>query len=457
LLQQLVTANCRQTLAAERGYAFLNVMRLHVAAFAAALISFAAPAAGQDYSREYAAANELRTICQADSGRLWGANLCGPLLVVNPATRMAWGTQGDNSGVLQRFGDGWVGALPNGVPIANASVDWGGARWAMVMGPLPEAAIDRRVLVMHEAWHRIQQQIGLPQAPSDCAHLETERGRYLLRLEMRALSTALLSSGRARQRASREALAFRAARLREFPAAGSQEPALDRNEGLASYTGVKLGAGAEAEIYAMRTLNAYDTHQAFARSYAYATGPAYGLLLDSANSNWRSQLAAYSPADLLAIAVRAEQMSNGDMQAAAARYDGPGILRQERDRAEAQRQRIAEFRNRFASGPRLELPLSNMQMEFDPNQVTPIDGLGSVYGTLTIRDGWGELRSNGGALISSDFRRVVVALPEASGLSGPGWSVGLTPAYIVGPPGPTGARTLTAPPPPSTEPPNAGN
>lgn len=432
-------------------------MRLRVAALAAALNCFAAPAAGQDYSREFAAANELRTMCQQDNGRLWGASICGPLLVVNPATRLAWATQGDTTGVLQRFGDGWVGSLPNGVPVANASVDWGGARWAMVMAPLPEAAIDRRVLVAHEAWHRIQQQIGLPQAPSDCAHLETERGRYFLRLEMRALSTALLSSGRARQRAAREALAFRTARLNEFATAGSQEPALDRNEGLASYTGVKLGAGAEAEIYAMRTLNAYDTHQAFARSYAYATGPAYGLLLDAMNPNWRGQLGAYAPADLLAIAVRAERMSSGDMQSAAARYDGPGILRQERDRAEAQRQRIAEFRNRFASGPRLELPLTNMQMEFDPNQVTPVDGLGAVYGTLTIRDRWGELRSTSGALISSDFRRVVVALPEGSGLSGPGWSVGLTPAYVIGPTGPTGARTLIAQPPPPTEPPTAAN
>ncbi len=41
---------------------------------------------------------------------------------------------------------------------------------------------------------------------------------------------------------------------------------------------------------------------------------------------------------------------------------------------------------RFATGPRLVLPLHGSRMEFDPNAVTPIEGLGSVYQSLVIRD-----------------------------------------------------------------------
>lgn len=91
---------------------------------------------------------------------------------------------------------------------------------------------------------------------------------------MRALASALRSRGSARHRSAREALMFRAARPAAFPAGAAGEAALDRNEGLASYTGVKLGAGDGADMFAARTLDDYDSHDAYARAYAYATCPA---------------------------------------------------------------------------------------------------------------------------------------------------------------------------------------
>ena len=84
-------------------------------------------------------------------------------------------------------------------------------------------------------------------------HLETERGRYLMRLELRALATAMLSNGRARRIAVKDALSFRMARLASFAEAPAAEAGLDRNEGLASYTGVRLGAGDQANLFAART------------------------------------------------------------------------------------------------------------------------------------------------------------------------------------------------------------
>ena len=84
---------------------------------------------------------------------------------------------------------------------------------------------------------------------------------------------------------------------------------------------------------------------------------------------------------------------------------------------------------------RLVLPLSSqMRMEFDPNQVTPVDGLGNVYGALTVHEAWGELRATQGALISGDYGSVIVAEPEISGVAGPGWTLTLAAGYrLVGP------------------------
>jgi hypothetical protein len=273
---------------------------------------------------------------------------------------------------------------------------------------------------------------------------------------LRALATAMLSNGRARRNATKDALAFRMARLASFPEAPAAESALDRNEGLASYTGVHLGAGDEAPLFAARTLNFYDQHDALARSYAYASGPAYGLLLDDYVRNWRASLAAWAPADLLVSPLRAEQLNARNLARRAERYGGPEIAAQERTRADNQRRLIAEITVRF-SGVRLELPLGQMQFEFNPDQVTPVPGLGTVYQQLVLRDAWGEIRANEGALISPTFNLLTASRPNPGGLSGPGWTLALAPGYRIGAPDAQGVlrpELIPAPPPETLRPDN---
>lgn len=419
--------------------------------FATCLAFSASPALAQDYRLQSSAAGELQQMCSADAGRLWGANLCGPLLIVDVNSRQVWATQRDNLGVLTlTAGGGWIGVLPQGVLVANTTVEWAGVRWIMVVGPLPDDAAARRVLVAHESWHRVQTSIGLPMQDAIAAHLETERGRYLMRLEMRALSTAMLSSGRARRDATKDAIAFRMARLATFPEALAAETALDRNEGLASYTGVYLGAGSQSHLYAARALTAADEQQALARSYAYATGPAYGLLLDEYAPSWRTALSSWAPADLLVSPLRVQPLPSAGLNRRAQRYDGPLVASEERDRAETQRRVIADLQARFR-GARLELPLGQMQFEFDPNQVTPIDGLGTFYQRLVVRDVWGELRATEGALISPTFSVLTAANPTLAGTSGPGWILTLNHAYVITVPDVDGVvrPQLIPPPPPS--------
>jgi len=397
-------------------------------------VAWLSPAAAQDRVLAAAAASELRAMCQADGGRLWNIDLCGPLMVVDPATRRVWTSDPDAAGLLTQSGGGWVGGLPVGVTVANTTTEWAGVRWIQVIEPLPDDETHRRVLLAHEAWHRAQVALGFPALPSDCAHLESERARVLMRLEFRALGTAMRSSGRARRQAAEEALLFRAVRLSEYRNAGSQEEALDRNEGLAAYTGVRLGATDNVDLYVARTLDRYDRHQALARSYAYASGPAYGLLLDDFRPNWRFELGGASPARLLADTLQLGSWRDSDVRRAGERYGMGQIAAEERTRAETQRARMTDLRLRFDRGPRLELPLTNMQMEFDPNAVTPIENLGNFYATLTIRDTWGELRATEGALISTNLQRVVVTSPGVGALSGPGWQLALAPGYqLVGP------------------------
>src|SRR5437763_14976116 len=61
----------------------------------------------------------------------------------------------------------------------------------MVMWPLPESPTRRARLLMHELFHRIQDDLGLPALSPPNAHLGTLEGRIWLQLEWRALRQAL--------------------------------------------------------------------------------------------------------------------------------------------------------------------------------------------------------------------------------------------------------------------------
>jgi len=408
----------------------------------AAFTSLAAPAVGQDVMAASGAYRELQEICAEDRGRLWGLDLCGPTIIVDPTTRAAWASTGDNLGALRDTGAGWVGTLPPDAPLANTSVEWGGRRWIMLLAPLPEDETDRRVLLAHEAWHRIQPQLGLGAQRGDALHLDEERARVLLRLEFRALGTALRSRGRARQSAVRDALIFRAARHAAFADAAATETALDRNEGLAAYTGIKLGVHDNADLYAARIVDDFDSHDAYARAFAYASGPAYALILDRLDDDWRRTLGGSTPADMLLGIVEPRIGDSRELREATERYGGASITAEERARAEMRAAILAGIRQTYAQGPRLELPLISMRMEFNPNQITAIPNLGSYYVILTIRDAWGELRSTDGAVITTDFQRVIARHPDASGLAGPGWVLALNPGYQLVRPGSDGVWTI---------------
>lgn len=399
-----------------------------------ALLIAVAPARAAAEVTPGQAFSDMEGLCARDEMALWGVSLCGPLLIVDGATRAVHANRADAENKLALAGTGvWGGTLPAGIGIANTAVDWAGVRWTMVVAPLPEAAAPRRVLLAHESFHRIQERLGIALSGATNAHLETEAGRTWLRLEMRALAAALLAKEDApRLLATRDALAFRAARLAAFPGADVEERALDRGEGLAEYSGVRL-ATANSEAYAAEKLRVADAHGALARSYAYATGPAWGILLDELEgywrtARWRRAVGQRAPAEILAARVR---LDRAPIVERSARYDGGAIAAEEAARAATTAARVAGYRARFAEGPRLVAPLSQFQMEMNPDAVTPVADLGQVYATLTLRDAWGVFVARGDALIAADLKSLVAAQPtvEAGRIVGPDWTLTLKPGW----------------------------
>jgi hypothetical protein len=315
--------------------------------------------------------------------------------------------------------------LPPEIGIANTATLFRGELttmipWTSLQG---QTSTQRRRLLMHESFHRLQKEIGFPASNENNEHLDTVDGRVWLQLELRALASALRTTGEARTRALTDAVSFRAARRAAFPGAEEKERGLENNEGLAEYTGWALrGTTAEESRQALaRRLETLDPNISFVRGFAYQTGPAYGLLLDVLKPGWTR---SYKASDDLGavLGAAAGGLKPGAPQADA--YDGAALRAAEEKRDRDRRDRIALFRARLVEGPVLELPMKDGNFIFDPNGVTPLGDAGNAYQTLQINAAWGRLKVDSGARITSDWTTLFVPAADRAKLElKPGWKV----------------------------------
>ncbi len=409
----------------------------------AALFAQAAAPAPIDTALARRYFDEAAEVVRLDGGNLWGIPFDGTLIFGDQATRMVVAARGDTGGVLRRAGSVWIGTMPSNQNVANTAAEWGGVRWTTVRWPPPpgddpEARALRAELFAHELWHGIQARLGLPMDDAPNAHLDEREGRLWLRLEARALQYALQADGEDRRTALQDALLFRATRHARFPDAGEAERKLERHEGMAGYTGLRLSGrdGTSMRARARALLDDVDRGVHLARSFAYGTGPAYGLLLDELAPDWRARvIAGAGPAELLRESVPRDE-GTGDAVARGSRYGYEPVALAEVLRERERDARRAELTARLVDGAIVRLPFEQMQMQLDPQNVEPLGTAGTVYRAIRISDRWGVLEAKDGAvLLAPDFSHAVVARParlEAGAIGvvrGDGWTLTLADGY----------------------------
>ncbi len=392
---------------------------------------------------------EARLACARDDGRLWGVSLCGAMLFMDPQSRAVVANQADGGGALEERNGVFVGSFPKDRNFANTATRWSGTDWATMVWPLAQEKRARVRLMMHESWHRIQgaavarrKGSGASGAGSDSnAHLDTRDGRILLQLEWRALEAALRSDGSKCREGVEDALTFRAYRRSLFPNAATAEAALELNEGLAEYTGVKLSTVSRREAIedAVSGLWGGPQRETFMRSFAYASGPAYGLLLDAVVPDWREGVAEGDDLGLLlakAFSISAPVALKEAVAARSGRYDGVPLAEAETRRDVVRQERLAKDRARFVEGPVLIIRLSQPNVQFNPGNLRPLEDLGTVYPTMTLKDRWGTLTVSDGALLNTTWSEVRVPAPTVAvgrPVRGEGWTLELKPGWIVAP------------------------
>lgn len=391
---------------------------------------FARPAVAQvDQQRAQEFFKEAQALCERDGGSLWGVSVCAPMVIADRRTQTFATSQPAPEG-----------ARPRQLGLVNAPVQWGGATWGAYMWDdvVNKTPRDRKELFLHELFHGVQPRLGLGAPALATEHLDAADGRYWLRLEWRALARALRESGDERNLAVRDALAFRQARRMLYPASVEDERAQEIGEGLAAYTGTVLAApsAADAIVGAVDLLDGAETtalEASFVRTFAYVSGPAYGLLLDASSPGWTRRVRGTD--DLGTVVMRALAVQPAtDATASATRYGGAEIRASEQKREQERQERLAELRRRFVDGPVLRIPGGGSGMS-DSRGAVVIPGVGTVYfGPFRASGVWGTLEAEKGVLVASDggSRRLAApARPDGAAIAGDGWTFKAAPGWVV--------------------------
>jgi len=379
---------------------------------------------------------EFRSLCDEDAGRLWGVSFCGPILLVDPGTRMAVANQADAGGVLEPRLGLFVGELPAEVGIANTATDWSGTRWTMLMWwSLSEDRKRRLRLMAHEAFHRLQPELDLAPFGEMNAHLDSADGRFWIQMEWNALQTALSVEGEIGRKALTDALAFRATRRDLFPMAAERETALEIFEGLAEYSGMRLAGYSDADTVEAVAASRED-ETGLVRSFAYVSGPIYGFLLDRTGVVWRDRVGSETDLGaLLAESTGLSPVSTDDAVRRAESYGGPALLAAERERERERMEQIAAWRASLIDGPVLIVDLTAVSSgTFDPGRVFPFDESRTVYTTRELIGEWGVLTVTDAPILednSAGRAQVSLAGVASDLLEGEGWRLELDDGWVI--------------------------
>jgi hypothetical protein len=388
------------------------------------------------------ALGELAAVCEDGGKLLWHKSLCGPVVLVSPATRAAVANRQDPDGRFQRDGDVFAGVFPEQFTPSNTAIHWGGQEWSTVVLPLPGDPFQRLKLLAHESFHRIQPSLGLGAPDTPDPYLDTEAGRLWLRLELRALARALRSEGPAGRQSAADAMLFRIYRYRLCPGSEALETGMEKQEGLAEYTGAFIALRATGEDIGReaRAVEAFEDSDAFARSFGYATGPALGLLLDRYAQGWRDRAASASLHSMLvsALGVQASEDLQRAAKGRASLYGYSAVAAAEREREGRHSAYLAEMNRRFVDGPTLDFPsAADMNRNFNPQTLVPFPPHGTYYPTGIFSASWGKLVvESGGALVAPDNMSVRVPGPidpDARPVHGVGWVLHLEPGWVIRP------------------------
>ncbi|MGE5382216.1 MAG: hypothetical protein ACM3PX_02170 [Omnitrophica WOR_2 bacterium] len=356
---------------------------------------------------------DVKTICDKDNGALWGKNIWGPILYIDRETRAIIANQQDSAGILKKVENLYFGTFPSDNIVANSTTNIWGTFWATV-SMLPEDDFTRNSLFIHEAFHRLQPELGVTNKGYENNHLDNITARILMKLEWSALKTSIIKSDSIDCHSILDALIFRNYRRSLFPGSDSMENRFEIHEGLAEYTSNKLCSSSvkELEGHLLAKHEDYWNKESLVRSFGYYSGFFYAFLLDCAKINWRGSVTSSTDLGML-LRDSLNLIMPHNLQKAydsiKTNYDYSAIKDSEELIRKTKEALISKYTDSFLKNPVLKIGLIYPHFGFNVNSLQPLDSCGVVYETIVIIDEWGTLNvSSEGCLISNDWSYALV-------------------------------------------------
>lgn len=363
--------------------------------------------------------NELDSLCSLDNGNLWGVNLYGATMFVFPESRLIIANEPDKNGKLVHEDGLFIGELPESINIANTSMEWNGKKWTMVnWGAISENdKYSRGKLLVHESWHRNQEDIGIKPVMTKNIYLDELQGSILLKLEFMALSHAINSNSDDKISHLKNALIIRAYRQSLFPK--NNENMFELHEGMAEYTGLIL-CGIDTALLptvVSKQLELAMDKEGLANSFPYLTGPAYGTLFDELKNGWINDIKKGESLPEIGSQIINKKLPTDttvlkeNVSEIITQYGADSLIKNETKKFEHQKQLINEYKHKIFDGDMLIINNNNLQMSFNPQEkLIPIEN-GVVYKTMRLTGEWGVAEIKNGIYRSNDWQIFILPAP----------------------------------------------
>jgi len=381
------------------------------------------------------------TAAAARNQHVWNAQLYGPMLFVEPESRLTYANMPDNAGILKPDGAIYKGVLPKEVIIANTAMHWEGKMWSVMLWPMLTNHDERVNLMIHESFHRIQAKLGLPERSPTVDHMSSMYGRIYFLLELKALEAALSKPANQRGTDLTNALIFRKKRHELFPGTFKNEQILEMSEGLAEYTGVMLGRPADSiRQHLYHQIDTAGQRKSLIRSCALITGPVYGYLLYEKNPRWTLKIDSNSDFPVLIAEYYhiglPKQQSDIIIDKLGKKYNGDAIIRSEKIKEEHRLQIVKQYIQLFTQKPTLTITLQKMGISFNPNSLFDLGEYGTVYPTAEVKDTWGSLTVSANSMLMKNWKIIVLPISESVNINdriieGNGWKINLNDGWKV--------------------------
>ena len=360
----------------------------------------------------------VKKICDSDNGALWGENLHGPLMFIDNRSRVIYSNVPDSEGLLRPRDGIYTGELPRERLITNNVIEYGGVRFGMV--PLPETEESYRIAArsLHSLFHLYQERHGLKPSTFNTRHMNDKNARLFLKLEWKALTGAIESSGEERNQAIRDALVFRGARRELFPNAAADENKFENYEGLTTFTYMKLCTSDSDELKSklLEYLGRIYSNTSYASGYGFVHGALYATLLDDRNFDFKQiQTPDFDLGEAASAAygVILPELCRDVAGSLALNYDLPAIRIEESEREAMINERTRKIVTTFIEKPVMVITMESPNFSFEPEDINFLDTLGTLYESLRVSDNWGKLTVDaGGALLTNDLHTLRLSARE---------------------------------------------